>query len=253
MSIQKTEAILLRRQDLRETSLVATFYTRDFGKIKGVMKGVRGMRAPCGTSALEIFARDEIVFYERRHSEFYTVSQCDLIDFFPSIRADLIRLAHASYLVELLDSVTVLGDRNAAAFELLLNSLDLMAGEASPRRIARVFEIRLLSLLGMMPAVEQCVNCGARPSGWAAFSFKEGGVLCERCFRPESDRDARRISLGTVKFIERVKSSPFGMVSRIKVSQDVGTELEMILRRFLDYHIERRLRTLKFLKDIQRT
>jgi len=37
MPIHKTEAIVLRRFDFRETSLIADFYTRDFGKIKGIV------------------------------------------------------------------------------------------------------------------------------------------------------------------------------------------------------------------------
>ncbi len=251
MGIQKAEAIVLRKQDLRETSLILTFYTKGFGKIKGIIRGVRGPRTPCGTSALELFAHDEIVFYERRRSEFYTISQCDLIDFFSPVRVDLLRFAHATYILELLDSLTPLTDRNSSVFDLLLNSLHLLAGKSSPRRIARVFEIRLLSLLGIMPLLESCVCCGAKPLGEAKFSFKHGGVLCQTCLDKDLDTDARRISSGTIKFIEHVRHSPFEKVSRIKVSQDVGTELEAILRRFLDYHIERRLRTLKFIRALQ--
>ena len=78
MAIQKTEGILLRRQDLRETSLILTFYTRDFGKVKGIVRGVRGPRSACGGGNMEIFALDEVVFYERRKSDIFTISQCDL-------------------------------------------------------------------------------------------------------------------------------------------------------------------------------
>jgi hypothetical protein len=35
----------------------------------------------------------------------------------------------------------------------------------------------------------------------------------------------------------------------VKVAAGVGHELERILRKFLDYHIERRLRTVDFLKE----
>ncbi|MDD5135723.1 MAG: DNA repair protein RecO, partial [Candidatus Omnitrophica bacterium] len=116
MAIQKTEGILLRRQDLRETSLILTFYTKDFGKIKGIVRGVRGPRSACGGANMEIFAHDEVVFYERRRSDIFTISQCDLLDYFAPARESLERLSYASYLVELLDSVTALGDKNEEAF-----------------------------------------------------------------------------------------------------------------------------------------
>ena len=65
MAIQKTEAILLRKRDLRETSLILSFFTRDFGKIHGVLKGARGTRARIGVNPL-YFSLEEIIFYEKK-------------------------------------------------------------------------------------------------------------------------------------------------------------------------------------------
>jgi DNA repair protein RecO (recombination protein O) len=251
MAIQKTEGILLRRQDLRETSLILTFYTRDFGKIKGIVRGVRGARSSLiGGASMEIFALDEVVFYERRRSDIFTVSQCDLLEFFAPIRESLEKVAYAAYLIELIDSVTALGDKNGDAFDLLSNSLKLLTGECSARRVVRIFEIKLLHLLGLMPTLEACASCGAAMDGNARFSFRNGGLICRKCL--QSDRDARPILQGTVKFIEHIRSLPFERVARIKVAAEVGRELERTLRKFLDYHIERRLKTVEFLKAIER-
>lgn len=250
MAIQKTEGILLRRSDLRETSVILTFYTRGFGKIKGIVRGVRGPRAGMmGGGSLELFAHDEIVFYERKNSDIYNISQCDLREFFNPVRTSLERLSYAAYMVELLDSVTTLADKNEAVFDLLLNSLKLLCGESSARRVARIFEIKLLQLLGMMPELEICANCSKEIGPGARFSFRHGGMICKDCLA--SDRDAKPIMAGTAKFIEYIRSSPFEKLARVKVSAEVGKELEAILRKFLDYHVERRLKTLEFLKTIE--
>ena len=250
MAIQKTYAIALRRQDVRETSVVLTFSTRDFGKIKGILRGVRGSRAlGSGGGALEILSYDQIVFYERKKGDISTVSQCDLLDFFNPIRASLGRLAYASYIAELLDSVTNLYDKNEEVFDLLLNSFRLMAGESSPKRVARIFEIKLLHLLGIMPTMELCGACGGKTETGAKFSVRVGGLLCKDCFG--EDAAARPILAGTIKFIEHIAKFPFEKLARVKVAETVGKELESILREFLDYHIERRLRTLEFIKEIE--
>ena len=248
MAINKTGAIVLRTRELRETSIIATFYTGSFGKISGVLKGVRGARAQYAGGALELFALDEIVFYERKGSDLFLISQCDLVNFFAVVRKDLARLAHAAYLVELLDSLVPLGDRNQAIFDLLLNSLGLLCGSSSPRRVARIFEIRLLALLGLMPAIGSCAGCGKGVFEPSRFSFRSGGLLCEGC--AASDRASVPILKGTVEFMKHIVSSDFDRVSRIKVSEKVGKEVEAVLRRFLDYHIERRLNTLEFLASI---
>ena len=44
MAIQKSEGIVLRRASLRETSLILTFYSKDFGKMKCILPGVTGYR-----------------------------------------------------------------------------------------------------------------------------------------------------------------------------------------------------------------
>jgi DNA repair protein RecO (recombination protein O) len=250
MPIQKSEALVLRKQDLRETSLIITFYTRDFGKIKGILRGVRGVRGAQGGAALEIFAHDSIVFYDRKRSDIFTVSQCDLVDFFSPARESLEKLAHATYIIELLDSVTTLGDAHVEVFDLALNSLKLLCGESSPKRVTRIFEIKLLSLMGLMPSVTECASCGGAVDASARFSFRNGGLLCKNCLN--IDRSARPVLPGTIKFIEYIQNSPFDKIDRVKVAQEVGKELELVLRKFLDYHIERRLKTVEFLKEIER-
>jgi DNA repair protein RecO len=251
MAIQKSEAILLRKQPLRETSLILTFYTKDFGKIKGILRGVRGARGQYGGGSFEILSHDEIIFYDRKNSDIFTTSQCDLIEFFNPIRKSLEKLAYAAYMAELLDSVTTLGDKNEHVFYLLLNSLDLLSRDVSSRRVTRIFEIKLLSLLGIMPALGSCANCGGKVDASAKFSVTQGGLICKNCFK--SDENAHTIMQGTVKFIEHIRALPFEKVARVKVAAAVGKELESTLRKFLDYHIERRLKSLEFIKEIEKS
>ncbi|MDO8535441.1 MAG: DNA repair protein RecO [Candidatus Omnitrophota bacterium] len=251
MPIQKSEAIVLRRQDLRETSLILTFYTKDFGKVKGILRGVRGARGQYGGGSYEILSHDEIVFYDRKKSDIFTTSQCDLIEFFNPIRQSLEKLAYAAYMAELLDSVTTLSDKNEEVFNLLLNSLRLLCGDTSSRRAARIFEIKLLSLLGLMPTLESCANCGKSVDSSAKFSVAQGGLICVNCLT--SDVNAHTIMQGTIKFIEHIRALPFDKVARVKVANTVGRELESTLRKFLDFHIERRMKSMQFLKEISKS
>lgn len=217
--------------------------------MKGIVRGVRGHRAQFGGASLEIFAHDDIVFYERKKGDIFTISQCDLLEYFGRAREDLEKLSQAAYLIELLDSVTTLGDKSEDVFDLLLNSLKMLSSDASPKRVARIFEIKLLNLMGLMPSLDQCANCGGAIDSASRFSFINGGLICKKCVT--ADRNAVSVMQGTVKFIEHIRSYPFEKVARIKVASEVGRELEHLLRKFLDYHIERRLKTVEFLKDIK--
>lgn len=248
MAIQNTEGIILKRQDLRETSVILTLFTRDFGKISGVMKGARGPKAAMGANP-QLFSLNDIVFYDKKRGNLNSISLCELKDYFSAIRGDLERTVYADYLLELVDTVMMEGDVNSDVYELLLNSLKLLAGQVSAKRAVRIFEIKLMEVSGFMPDLGMCVNCESPIQEYSKFSLHSGGPLCGSCGSKSPSR--LRLSKGTVNFIERVRKSPLDMVSRIKVSQDVGRELEVFMRRFVDHHIQRDLKTLKFLKKVK--
>ena len=247
MAIQKTDAILLRRRNLRESSLILTFFTKDFGKLGGVVKGVRGPRAQLGTCP-QLFTLNKIIFYESKRKKLNIISQCDLKDFFDPIRRDLEKSTYAEYFLELADSFSEDYDKNEELFQLLVDSLMFLCTPASVKRIARIFEIRLLNLMGLMPDLTNCTNCGVEPQTTIKFSFHLGGLLCETCSNQE--RGAVEISRGTINFIEHVKNLSYERAQRIKVSAKVGRELELILRNFVDHQLQYKPKTVQFMKKI---
>ena len=233
---------------MRETSVLLTVYTRDFGKLKLFSKGVRSPESRF-VSAYEPLALDEIVFYERKRKNLFFLSQCDLINYFPKLRASLERLSYAVYFAEFLDEATQIGEKNGKIFELLSDSLLLLSEKASPKRVARIFEIKLLSILGLMPRLKACAVCDKKPGeGRVRFSFSLGGVLCEGCFA--KDKSARAVLAGTLNFISHVRGLPFEKIKHVKVSKRVGAEVERLLRSFVNYHLDLRLKSREFMEKI---
>jgi len=248
MALQKTQGFILRKQDLRETSIILTVYTRDFGKLRLVSKGVRVPEARF-MSAYELLALDDIVFYERKKRSLFFLSQCDLINYFPRVRESLDRISYAIYFAEFLDAATPAGDRNKEIYKLLSDSLFLLSSKASPKRVARIFEIKLLSVLGLMPRLKACVACNrAIEKGRVRFSFSSGGVLCEACFA--KDKSAKPVLPGTINFISHIENLPFERIKHIKVTRRVGMEVERLLRRFIDYHLDLRLKSMEFIGKV---
>ena len=111
MSIQKSEAILLSKRDVRETSAITLFFTKEFGKIKGLIKGVRGPEAKFGLYLSE-FAKYDIVYYEKRKGDAYLTTQCDLKDAYLEIAQDLDKRLNAYYVLELVDKFTAQDEKN---------------------------------------------------------------------------------------------------------------------------------------------
>ncbi len=248
MAIQKTQAIVLSNHDFRESSLLANFYTKDFGKLRGLVKGIRGPKLRYG-SRLEPFSLNSIVFYESRKSNFCIIAQCDRLFGFNSLQENLEKAAYAGYFAELIDAVTSLEDANAPLFELLFNSLKLLSSESDIERIVRIFEIKLLNLSGFMPRLDCCVCCGER-SGTPCFSYSLGGLLCAGC--SAQDKAALPVSLGSIASLKHIESIDWRRVLRFKMTPAVKDELKKILRSFLDLHLERRFRSLAFLEKVKK-
>jgi len=247
MAIQKTEAIVLRSQDLRETSLVATFYTRDFGKIKGIVKGIRSPKSRYG-SYLQPFTYNEIVFYERLRGDLHTISQCDLKDFFPAVRQNLAKTAYAYYFIELVDELTQTQDKNPTLFGSLLEALHLLSNEDGDK-VARIFEVKLLGCLGLMPHITSCVSCGITGASEVRFSPLFGGLLCRECLA--KDDLAVPVLMDTLTSLTHLNQTGWEMVARLQVSRDVAENLRELLRSFLDFQIGKRLNSLDFLEKLK--
>lgn len=255
MSATKTEAFVLKTYDYRDTSLLAHFYTRDFGKVHGIIKGVRDARYRYG-STLEPFSLNEILFYRRRRgAELHQVTQVEMVNNYFEVREDLEALSYASYFVDLIDQIVDIEDPSIELFSILKDAMDFLSQKASPRRSARIFEVKLFETLGLMPEIRACVICQAADPAPAYFQVTMGGILCQACHvRTSSGTNGQSsgmlMSRGTIQFLEHVRRSPMKDLLNVKVSQEVGEELEKTLRRFADFHLPRKLHSVTFLEKM---
>ena len=249
MAATKTQAFVLHTQDYRDTSMLGSFYTRDFGKIRGIVKGIRDTRSRFASS-LEPFSLNEILFYRRRRGgDLHQVTQVDCVSSFSGLREDLERLSYASYLTELLNELVEVEDPSPEIFDLMNDSLLFLETGASPKRVARIFEVKLLESLGLVPEIRSCVVCEAKSPNPTYFNVGLGGIHCKPCL-PKEDSVSFPVSKGTLSFLERVRRSDIQALYNVKVSQEVGEELEKILRRFVDFHLQSKLKSVIFLEKM---
>jgi DNA repair protein RecO (recombination protein O) len=242
--IVKTEAIVLKSFDFRETSKIVTFYTREFGKIKGVMKGVRKDPRKFGSS-VDKFTVNDIVFYQYRNSDIHLISQCDMKEFYSPIRQDLKRMTAASYILELVDAILPIEQKNEDIYELILQYLSSLQTDQDVTKLVHIFQIKTLSYSGFRPHLDSCVKCTKKVQGQTRFSMKLGGLVCDVC--RTSDGDVSPISRGTVASIIHIEQSEWGQTLRLGLSAAIKKELKYVLNNFLVFHLEKHLRSARFI------
>lgn len=255
MAIQKTEAFVLRSRPFRTSSLIVTTFSRSFGKVKGIAKGVHSEGA-ARPSTFEPFTLLEIVFYEKIRSELHLISEANILESFGGLVSNLQTLATAYYLVDLVDQVTEAHDPHEPIFELLHFAFQWLPS-VSPFRLARFFEMRLLRAVGLLPHWEGCLGCGETNPEKVYFSVRQGAIFCPLCRKkaPES----KLLSPGVVEAMRSflaLKGENQALLSFLApggkgLSVSLEREIEGVVERFLTEKLGRRLSTRRFLNRVR--
>lgn len=248
MSIDRSQAIVLNKRDLRETSLIVDFYTREFGKVCGILKGIRTDPKKFASN-LEFFSLNEIIFYRKTHSHLHLVSQADKLDNFTRIRSNIERANTAAFMMEMVASVMQLEDKNEEIFDLAHASLKELETNYSPEKIATIFKIKMLSLSGFKPHFDSCVSCLDKIMGQSKFSLVLGGLLCPRCM--SKDPTARAIFRGTIATVLHIEKNSFQSALTLGMNPQIKKELELILNSFLNFHLGRELKSQKLMNKLE--
>ncbi|OGX39213.1 MAG: DNA repair protein RecO [Omnitrophica WOR_2 bacterium RIFCSPHIGHO2_02_FULL_52_10] len=239
-----TEGIVIKSFDFRETSRIVTFYTKSHGKVKGVLKGIRKEPRKFGSSA-DKFTVNDIVYYQYSRSDLHLVSQCDLVQYFFSIREDYRRTMAANYMLELVDTVMPSEQPNKKIYLLMLDYLQALETAGDIDKLVHILQIKVLSLSGFRPHIDTCLKCRREVRGDARFSLKSGGLICGDC--PSGETDFTVISKGTVASILHIEQNDWMKSLRLGLTHSVRKELKYLLNSFLVYHLGRNIRTTKYL------
>jgi DNA repair protein RecO (recombination protein O) len=239
MMICSTPAFVLRTYDFRETSKIVNFYTRDFGKIKGILKGIRKDPRKFG-STLPLLSLNHIIFYKKRTTEIHLVSHCDLIDDFGLTRGNLEGLGFSHYASELVDALMPLEDANKSVFELVFDFLNSLK-EVPDRDMRLAFQIKSLTLSGFKPHFDSCLSCEKKLTKDAFFSHARGGLLCGRCLF--EDKNAETILPGAIASMLYIEKATWARCLRLAMHERVRHQLSGFLEGFIRFHIGRSMKT----------
>jgi DNA repair protein RecO (recombination protein O) len=232
MPAEKAVAIVLRTVEFSESSLVCTLFTREFGKIRGLAKGGRRLKGPF-ESALDVLALCRIVFLRKSSDALDLLTEAKLVRRFRPVGRDLGSLYAAYYVAELLGELTDDYDPHPELFDLADETLTALAvGESSANRTVR-FELGALRILGHLPSLNACAECGreVRLAGRVAFGQLQGGVLCDQC--REGKTQVALVSAGVLRLMAQMADPESRSWRRVETDPRSRGELRRVLNHYL--------------------
>jgi DNA repair protein RecO (recombination protein O) len=252
MSICKASAIVLKSINLRESSRIITLYSNEFGKMKVVAKGILLPKSRLSGN-LENFSQVNVVFYKRENVELYTLSQADLVNPFYKICLDLDRFTIASTGMELLDKLVSWEEPSPKVFDLSLDFLSQIesTGANNLKKVLLAYVLKLVTILGYKPKLENCVTCDKKIKGkFIFFSPERGGLVCSSCLLDNSFYI--KFSKDSIEKANELRRITLGNACKVKMSETESDEVLCGILDFLDFHMGRGkdLKSMEFFKSI---
>lgn len=236
MSLYRDHGVVLRSWKLGEADRILSILLRDNGKVRAVAKGVRKTNSRFG-SRLEPTAYLSLQLYAGR-GDLDTITQVETVDRFASLRTDLDQWARACAMLEAVDQSTADREPNEPMFDMLVRGLGTLQGRPGPL-VVPAFFLKLLSLEGLEPMIDQCVMCGS-DGPLTALSVPDSGALCEGC------RKGPRLGPETLEVFAEILGGQLGMALN-RPPSEVTVEVDQMATRLLEHHLDRRLRSLNVL------
>jgi DNA repair protein RecO (recombination protein O) len=247
-------AIVLRRREYGDFDLIVTAITRDYGKCTLIAKSAKKSvkRFPGGT--LDPFSAVRLVYHQGRGKGLFILDEATIEKAYGAIRTDIVKTAYASYWAELIALWLESGPMHAEVFTLLdfaLEQLDRCLGSVQLLHI--LFQMRFLGQEGFRPVLERCTTCqtdiDAITQHLFCIDLHQGGVVCGQC--PTPQRDALRLSRGTLKQLQWMASEDFSVARRVRFSAQAIYEATAFLESFVPYHIGKVPHSLIFLQKLR--
>ncbi len=246
MPVERTQAVVVGRRALGERDRLMVFYTREFGKVRGVAKSVRRPRSRL-VGALELLTFGDLVFFDTGRSDLVRIDHFDVLDPFPAVRDDLERLGRGAWLVECVVRLTADRDAQPALFRLLVRGLQALDGARSPERVAACFGLRAVDLLGERPRIDRCLQCGrSYPFPGARLDVAAGGLVCARC---AAEPDALPVSGAVVGTVRRLRAASWDESLRLALARDLEQELSGLVEGLVTRLIGQPPRASRFLEQ----
>jgi DNA repair protein RecO (recombination protein O) len=252
MPLFTTNAIVTRSLNYGESDKIITFFTKDFGKLKGIAKGARRSRKRF-QNALGLFSHLRLIFFDKEGLGLVRAEGCDILHSFPKIKEDLKKIVYGNYYLELVNEMAGEREANQEAYDLLLSFLSGLEEASLQEEQLRIFEIRMLSLFGYRPNMRRCNFCkrdwgDLKEIPIVFFSLERGALICEQCSKMRNNLIP--LSLGTARLIEKISQTELSKVERLRFTPQALRESRELLPKFISYQLGKELKSLKAINSI---
>lgn len=246
MAYFKIKGIVIAENTSGDGDKILTILTNQKGKINCYAKGAKRNKSAL-LGGTQLLCYSDFVMYQG--SELYSIYSCEVIESFYELRQDIIKLTYAAHLLEVLNDAIWENQPSNRVVKLVLNTLFMIAKEKKSAELCiRIFEFRLMKIIGYEPYINACISCGKNEYEEIYFNFLKCGFQCSNC----KNTGAVKILFSTAKAIYHIISSPIENIFNFEIDDIVLKELASISSRYIRERLEKDYKKLDYIKLIEK-
>ena len=242
-----TRGLVLREAKYKESDKILTILTAEEGKITAKARGVARTRSKL-SAATQLYGYSEFTLFGNRGM--WTVNEAESIEAFRPLREDIMRLALAGYICELLEAVSDEDCPEPEMLQLGLNSLYALANKLATRDVVKaVFELRLMCIAGYRPELEACAACGREDMDEGVLVPEHGELYCGECRRGGGLKVDRAV-LSAMWYI--INAEP-KKIFAFELDGAAEERLASVCEAYAPFELDRPFRSLDYYKNLRET
>ena len=250
MEMFTLKGIVLKEYPVGESDKFIHVLTKERGFIEiSVRGGRKTVSKNAGGSQLFAYSVFSVRFDKGR----YYLDSCQPINIFYKIREDLQRLALAGYIAEVISFTSGQHEQKDDVMRLVLNTFHFLAeGTRDCNLLKSVFELRLMTEIGMMPDLVCCAVCMEYLSENMCFDVLSAKLYCGNCIKDHGlDDTVMRVKGSVVHAMRHIVFAEFDRLFNFKLSPQNMKRLSQVTERYMLLHLDRGFKTLDFYRSVQ--
>lgn len=247
----KTTGIVIKKRDFRENDSFFVIYTKDFGKIEVMARGVRKPQSKLAGNLTQ-FGISDLFIIKGKH--YYQLAGSCIINNYSNLKTNFFSLFLLSHLLQTIDFLTELEQREQRFFYHLRQVLDFLSKHNLENKITEKnflnylgmcsgFSYQILCSIGFRPELNFCSVC--KKNVFDSYYFDlSAGLICPHCKQIIN----KKINLETIKLLKFIQANNLDNFLKIKMQKQHLIEFIDIIFEYLQAQIGKQFKSKNWLQ-----
>ena len=149
------DAFVIGRRNFKEADRILILFTRDFGKISLIAKGVRKLTSR-KRGGIEVF--NKIKFFAVKGKNLDILTEVQMMNGFDEVRINLRRMSVGYYFCEVISRTTQEAEKHPELFEILEKYFNKLETSRNLKKLRLDFVKEVLVAIGFWPGGTEMIN-----------------------------------------------------------------------------------------------